>query len=245
MSQEVIDYNFTQDNDQISIREVRRVDVASGSVDAMATRALATVGVAIGATRYSSSVKCFSKSLNHVEGVIWDVTINWRTESLQDLIQNSASGTTVEKGFDAQSEHILRDRHPTSGVAYNLGSFYYSAYAYEPRLSCYFDKVHDSFSTIQAAATTIVGAINSATWNGYAPGTWLCKGAYTQTVRTETGDRYLTRYEFSYSPNAWGLARKAFTWNGVTVTGITAATVASGQFTIYRDANFNSYGFTL
>jgi hypothetical protein len=238
----LINYSFTQEQDSVFISETHRVAVASGTADAMAAAALATVGVAIGSTKHSSTVKCYSRTVRPVEGVTWDVELGYRTEQFDDLITSAASGTIIDKGFESFSERVLRDRHPTSGSAYQMNYYYAHWSVFQPMAQAWWERVHDAYP--HSAVISLVGAINAVTWNGYAPALWRCNAARTQTVRTDSGSRYLTRYEFTYSANGHNLAHRRYEWNNRTIASITAATLATSLFVLYKSTNFPT-AFTL
>lgn len=233
-------------NDQTELTRRYGIKGLTGSLAAQMAQATALLP-AIGATYYQSGLKAYQYANLEVRMGIAHVDVIYRTPQPDDLIMTSASGTIIDKGSTADVEDVLRDRHPTSGATYTLGTATAQTIANirssEPRLEWWFDKVHTSLSSIDSAATTILGAINSATWNGYAAGKWLCNSIITRTVHNDAATRYVARYSFVYKPETWVAKQTTFVWNGFLLGSITAATKATAAFDRFRDANFNSYGF--
>ena len=89
----------------------------------------------------------------------------------------------------------------------------------------------------------MLGAVNSASWNGYAPDTWLCVDINTRSVRTETGIRYLTRYEFAYKPEKWTYDFRTFHFNNLSIGSITAYVKSTGSFDRFRRVAFDTFVF--
>lgn len=234
-------------NDQTELTRRYGIKGLTGSLAAQLAQATALLP-AIGSTYYQAGLKAYSYANLSVAHGLASVDVVYRTPQPDDLIMTSASGTIIDKGSTADVEDVLRDRHPTSGATFTLGTATAQTIAKirssEPRLEWWFDKVHTSLSSIDAAATTILGAINSATWNGYPVGTWLCNSIITRTVHNDAATRYVARYSFVYKPETWVAKETTFIWNGLTLGAITAATKATAAYARFRDANFNSYGFT-
>lgn len=232
--------------DQTEVTRRYGIKGLTGSLSSQLGQATALLP-AIGATFYQAGLQAYQHNVISLSSGLCEVNVLYRTPQIDDLISAAASGAIIDKGSNVTTETILRDRHPTSGATFGLGSTVWSIAKIrntEPRVEWWFDKIHDSLSSSDAIAVAIVGAINSATWNGYAPGKWLCNGAITNSVQNDGGTRYVTRYTFAYKAETWVAKSSTFIWNGLNIGTITSATKATAAFSIFRDANFNTYGFT-
>jgi len=202
---------------------------------------------AVGATFYSSKVKCHGYNLTSAKQGQARVSVLYRTEQIDDLIETAASGTIIDKGMSGNVENVLRTAHPTSGATFLVGGasgYIASIQNSEPRLEAWWDKVHTSYTTVKNAGVALLGAVNNDVWNTYAANKWLCVDMNTRTVKVEGGDRYLTRYSFTYKPEGWVGEYKEVIWNGRTISAITAATAVATSLTLYRNTAFVPYGFT-
>lgn len=249
MTVAVVRYAFRQEADTVTIDATYRVTpISSSNIETARASALGATGVpAIGATRYSAKTKCYARTARPVGGGdtsnVWEVDVSWRTETFDDLIERAASGTVIERGWSAVAENVLRVRHPTSGATFTLGSATNGTIAQiansEPRLVRWWDKVYDTDPS--AAAFALVGSINSVTFGAKPAGTWLCNVFEARQVRTDSGVRYLAHIEAAYKPETWVAVVRTLTWNNRTIASITAATKATGSYSVYRSAAFGTY----
>lgn len=236
------EYGWRQDGNEQALSVTYWVLGATGTLDAQRTAVMAATGIpAIGATRIASTVKCWSRTAEHLDEEVWQVVAQFRTEKVDDQIMNAASGTVVDRGFETAAERVVRYRSP-AGITYLLGTGATSNKYPQPirftlpRLTVWFDRVHDSFTTMKAVATDIVGGVNSATWNGYPAGRWLCTSVNSYTVQRDSGNRYVARYEFQYDANDWREVAIRAVYNGLSLP--TRYVVATDSFIRYKSAAF-------
>lgn len=240
-----LSYNHENDRTALDVN-YRIIDVTGANPTAMLAAATATLP-AIGATAYGG-LTLYTRTISEVRDGAAQARLIYRTQQFDDLIETAASGTIIAKGMSSYTEDVLRDRHPTSGATFLLGSAGKQSIkeirSTEPRLEAWWEKKHTSLTTLKAAATTLTGAINSDTWNGYAAAKWLCVDVSSRQEKLDAGDIWVARYSFAYKPETWVANVRTFQWNSNTVASITAATKATAAFNIYKSLAFTSYGFT-
>ena len=252
MTVALVGYSYSgQSGQDIQITRTYRVDgITISNIETARAAVLGATGIpSMGATA-TGNAKWFAieaRPLDTRNPNVWEVTAQARTAQPDDDIFQATSGTVIDKGLAAQTEHVLQDRTPT-GAVFQLTptsgvNWPKRIWTPQPRMTAWFDKVHDTFP--HAAGAALLGAINSATWNGYPVTTWLCTAIDTHTVRREGGTRYLSRYEFAYKAETWRPKFYDLTWNSFQFGGAVQAVSVTGTLDVYKDANFNSYGFTL
>lgn len=239
--------SFTSAQDTTELTRHMRVNGVTGTLAQQLAQAM-TLVPALGATYYASTVKAYSRNVVGLEQGRADIDILYRTAQPDDLIATAASGGIIDKGSNVSVEDVLRIRHPTSGAPFTLGTSTTLGIArirqLEPRIQYWWDKVHDSITTMDTHNRALAGAINAATWLGDPAGTWLCMGADTRTVFTDSGPRYVARYTFSYKPETWVAYEWTLVYNSLNLGSITTATTATAALNTFRSASFNGYGFT-
>ena len=238
-----VDYEISDEDNMI---EARRTWVARGYTGDAATQiaAILAAAPAIGSTFYSPATKAYRRNVRPFN-TEWLLEIEYRTEQFDDIIANAVDGTVVDKGFSAASETTFRTESP-SQQAYDIGSFgdeyVANILAFEPRAVAWFDVVNDAIP--EATIKDFVGAINNAVFLGEPVKTWLCVAGDTTTVKIDSGDRFLTRYEFSFKGEGWDARRVSTVYNSLDVSGITAGVRDTSVFEVYKNADFTTLGLS-
>ena len=244
--------SISHDKDGYRVQRIAVVESVTGTASARIYNAINDAQLpAIGDVHPDiSSIKLQNKTGQIIDADTVRVVLEYYDDPENEVgIANASIGvyssvSAEETDYDINGEPLYT--HYSSGgnfVSYDP----MTAEVERPRKTIRFDWIDTAYP--RALVDNFEGAINSTSWNGYAPETVLCAGF---DVR-EQGTNYRISAEFVYEPETWKFIGRPgqiveFPLGDYPVpTPDTELDKTTGErpFDVYRQIDFNSMGLTI